>query len=217
MGVELTIIGNHSIPFKNKEMEDKSKLVDLLNSLKLEESEFIKEMCKMWYSSNLNIRSWKFVEDEDEDSDYCSDSKQYELEGPFGLKLDINKYFFVFDRWRYRWSFWFMESDEIRRKEWRQVISKTSNILGGNYVMYFPDNLLGGDFAEYSPDYWYFPKEMEEHFQTEIKDLNQLIEVISQKWSKPMTLREGDKEYQEGDKIPFIIDRFEDLDKTVTI
>jgi hypothetical protein len=27
MGVNLVIIGNHSIPFKNKELEDKSKLI----------------------------------------------------------------------------------------------------------------------------------------------------------------------------------------------
>lgn len=221
MGVDLTIIGNHSIPFKNMKIEDKSKLIDLLNSLQLEESEFIKEIFEKQYSSKmynyLNIRSWKFVENEDEDINSRSDSEHYDLIGPFGLELEINKYFFVFDRWRQDWSSWFMASDKIQRKKWRQIISKTSNILGGNYVIYFPDNLLGGDFANYCPDNWYFPNEMEDNFQAEIKDLNQLIEFISQKWAKPMTLAEGDKEYQEGDKTPFIIDRFEDLDNTLII
>jgi len=243
MGVDLVIIGNHSIPFKNKGLEDKSKLADLLNSLKLEESEFIREMGERWNSPNeyhreimsknsyekyeieanqrleqvFNIHSWKIIDYDDEysDEDRHTDSKEYELEGPFGLELYINKYFFEFSIWGYRWSSWFMGNDVIRRDEWRQIISEISTILGGNYVMYFPDSLL--DFADYAPRNYYFPKEMEEHFQTEIKDLDQAIEVISQKWSKPMTLAEGDKEYQEGDKTPFIIDKFEDLNKTLTI
>ncbi|NLA25443.1 MAG: hypothetical protein GX879_10805 [Bacteroidales bacterium] len=217
MSVYLTIIGNHSIPFKNKELEDKSKLIDLLNSLKLEESSFLKEELTVRYSSNKHCNSsfysWSFIENEDDYSVPCSDSEHYELKGPFGLELEINKHFFVFDRWRYSWYYWFIESNEIFLKEWRQIISKTSKILGGDYVMYFPDNLLGGDLANYSPDNWAFPKGIEANFQTKIKDLNQLIEFISQQWSKPFTFAEGYKEYLEGDKVPFILDRFEDLDK----
>ena len=36
MGVDLVIIGNHSIPFKNGEIEDKAKLIELLDSLDLD-------------------------------------------------------------------------------------------------------------------------------------------------------------------------------------
>ncbi|MCK9500100.1 MAG: hypothetical protein GX793_05720 [Bacteroidales bacterium] len=217
MAVELTVIGNHSIAFRNLEIKDKSKLIDLLNSLKLEDSVFIKEIFNKWYPNerqyNLKSNSWRFVEEDSEIMSPCPDSINYELEGPFGLQLEINKYFFVFDRWRCGWSPWFMASDKTERNEWRKIFSKASNILGGHYVMYFPDNLLGGDLAYYSPDNWCFPNEMEEYFQIQIKDLNHLIEFISEKWDKPMSLAEGVIEYQEGDKVPFIIDKFEDLDE----
>jgi hypothetical protein len=53
MGVNLIITGKHSIPFKNKEIKDKSKIIDLLNSLKLEESKFLREKCILWHSAYL--------------------------------------------------------------------------------------------------------------------------------------------------------------------
>ena len=218
MSVQLTVIGNHSIAFRNLEIEDKSKLIDLLNSLRLEDSVFLKELFNKRYPEkseyNSKINSWRFIEEDSEMISPCPNFKEYELEGPFGLELDINKYYYVFDRWRCDWIPWFMPSDKTERNEWRKIFSKVSGILGGHYVMYFPDNLLGGDFALYSPDNWCFPDEMENHFQTQIKDLNQVIEFISEKWAKPMTLAEGDIECQEGDKTPFVIDQFEDLNET---
>lgn len=214
MGVDLTVLGDHSIAFRDLEIEDQSKLIDLLNSLKLEDSVFLKEYFNKWYPDeseyNSKINTWRFIEDSEMNRSYPN-FKEFHFEGPFGLELDINKYYYVFDRWRCDWSPWFMKSDKTERNEWRKIFSKVSAILGGHYVMYFPDNLLGGDFALYSPDNWFFPDEMENHFQTQMKDLNQVIEFISENWAKPMTLSEGDIEYWEGDKTPFIIDRFEDL------
>ncbi len=70
MGVDLWIFGKHTMPFKKKKIEDKSKLLAVLNSLKLEESLFLKDVCLTWYCSpwrvgdsveeRLKIRSWDF-------------------------------------------------------------------------------------------------------------------------------------------------------------
>ncbi len=107
MAVELTVIGNHSIAFRNLEIEDKSKLIDLLNSLRLEDSAFIKEMFNKWYPNerqyNLKTNSWRFIEEDSKMMSPCPYAKRHKLVGPFGLQFDINKYFFVFDRWRCGW------------------------------------------------------------------------------------------------------------------
>ena len=234
MGKDLVIIGKHSIPFKNKEIERKSNVIDLLNSLKLENSEFLLEMCKTWNSSFKNenekirkeeeqelerclkIFSWKFTELEDDEC--CFDSKQYILEGPYGLDLELNKYFFVFHIWIGRYYQWFDKKDTyalLWREKWRLIISKITNILGGDYAMYFPDNM--SDLSIYLPWDYYFPNEMVEHLKTEIKDLDQVVEVISERYSKPITLTEADKMFEERKKDPFVVDRFEDLDKTLRI
>lgn len=202
MGVQLTVIGDHSIAFRNLEIEDKSKLIDLLNSLKLEDSVFIKEAFSKRYpkESEYNLKrnnSWHFIEEDEEMMSPCPYVKVYTLEGPFGLELDINKYFYVFDRWRFDWTTWHVPSDKTARNEWRKIFSKISAILGGHYVMYFPDNLVGGELANYSPDNWCFPDEMEDYFKVQIKDLNHLIEFISENWHKPMTVAEADTQLQE--------------------
>ena len=255
MGVDLTIIGKHSIPFKNKEIESRAQILDLLNSLELEKSEFLKEMCKLWnsgpkycdYSKHgftkkyakeleeadekrrkanekelercLKIHSWNFGDYgryEDYDDDYCSDSKHYFLEGTYGLSIEINKHFFEISIWVGRYYHWFKTSDDYNvlwREKWRMIVYKITNILGGNYVMYYPD------LSIYLPSNYCFPKEMEEHFQTEIKNLDQVIELISEKYSNPLTLVEADKIFKEKKSIdePFVVDRFEDLDKTLKI
>ena len=208
MGVDLVIIGNHSIPFKNGEIEDKAKLIELLDSLDLDLFKFIYEIRKKWSS---HLYSWKFLDGDDRYTleNQHFETKQYDFEGPFGLLLYINKYYFEFNI-GYRESAWFMAKDEIRRDEWRKIIYEVSNVLGGDYVMYFPDNLLS-DFARYYPGEYSFPKEMAEHFKTEFNDLDEYIEFMSREYAKPVGLAEGDREYMEGDKHPFIIDRFEDI------
>jgi hypothetical protein len=255
MGVDLTIIGKHSIPFKNKKIESMARILDLLNSLELEKSEFLKEMCKQWYSGPqyrdytewgynkkdakkheeadekrrkaneeelercLKIHSWNF-EDYDDD-DYYSDSKRYYLEGTCGLTININKHFFEVSIFVNRYYHWFKTGDDydvLWREKWRLIVYKITNILGGDYVMYFPDN--NDELEIYIPDSYHFPKEMEEHFKTKIENLDQLVELISERHSKPIALVEADKvfvERYENNNCPFVLDRFEDLDKTLKI
>ena len=233
MGVDLTIIGNHSIPFRNKEIESKTNIVDLLNSLKFEESEFLIGKRKLWNSAHLysdvwgeefrrrneeelerclKIHSWQFKDYEDDN--YCSDSKHYSLVGPYGLNLQMNKYFFDISIWVSRYHNWFNtkeDYDVLWRDKWRFIVYKVTNILGGNYVIYLPD------ISMYSPIDYCFPKEMEEHLQVDIKDLDHLIKVISEKHSKPIKLAEADKMFNKSHKELFVIDKFEDLDKTLKI
>lgn len=260
MGVDLTIIGKHSIPFKNKEIESRAQILDLLNSLELEKSEFLKEMCKLWnsgpkysdYSKHgfskkyakeleeadekrrkanekelercLKIHSWNFGDYgryEDYDDDYCSDSKHYFLEGTYGLSIEINKHFFEISIWVGRYYHWFKTSDDydvLWREKWRMIVYKITNILGGNYVMYLPDNAF--ELSAYVPTNYCFPKDIEEYYKTEIKDLDQYVVFISEKYSKPLTLAEADKifdERYENGECPFVLDRFEDFDKTLKI
>jgi len=260
MGVDLTIIGNHSIPFNNEEIESGVKILDLLNSLELEKSEFLKEKCKLWHSGpphcdwnkygfrkkytkeleeadekrrkenekelerSLQILSWRFGyywNFEVFDDDDCSDSKHYFLTGPYGLRLEINKYFLEISIWVNRYYHWFNTNDDydiLWRETWRLVVYKIVNALGGDYVMYFPDN--NDKLETYIPHNYYFPKEMEEHFKTKIENLDQLVELISERHSKPITLVEADKifvERYENNNCSFVLDRFEDLDKTLKI
>ncbi|MBZ4674683.1 MAG: hypothetical protein ACOYU1_09500 [Bacteroidota bacterium] len=234
MSVDLSIIGNHSMRFKEKEIADKSYLLELLNSLRLENSEFLKEMCIEWNSlykyekrkmskkekqkleNCLNIKGWKI--DEYKDDDYCYDSLHYYLEGPYGLRLEINRYYFELSIWVGRYYHWFTrkeKEDILWREKWRLIIYKITNILGGKYVMYFPDNM--SDLSAYWPCNYTFPKEMAEYFHREINDLNQVIQLISENYDKPLTLKEADRMYETMDKDPFVIDYFEDLDKTLII
>ena len=225
------------MPFKNKEIESKSQIVDLLNSLKLEESEFLIEKRKIWNSAHLyndwgegfrkkneeelerslKIHSWNFGNYwniEDSEDDYCTDSKHYYLEGPYGLDLEINKYFLEISIWVNRYYQWFNISkdfDVLWREKWRLIVFEIINILGGDYVMYFPDTSI------YLPRNYCFPTEMEEYFKTGIKDLDQVVELISEKHSKPLTLAEADKMFETSDEDLFVIDRFDDIDKTLKI
>ena len=240
MGVDLWIIGNHSIPFKGRKIENKSKVIDLLNSLQLEKSEFLIETRKKWFTPDaeyytsfmgekyyekyakeekeqlekyLQLQSWTVYEEEESELD----SNQYFFEGPYGLEVDINKYFSWISIWIGRYRHWFYSSENYDiqwREKWRLIVYKITNILGGNYVMYFPDNM--SDLDEYLPSN-YFPKETNSRPQYEVNTLEQLAEIISKKYSKPLSLSEADEIFEKRNIDPFVIDRFEDLDKTLKI
>ncbi|MCL2074794.1 MAG: hypothetical protein FWH18_12820 [Marinilabiliaceae bacterium] len=242
MGVDLIIVGKHSIPFKSKEIESKSQIVGLLNSLKFEESEFLIESRKIWNSAHLHsdwgeefqrkneeelarclkIRSWQFYSHDRydyEDDDYCPHTRHYFLEGPYGLELGINKFFFEIDIWVNRYHHWFKANDDYNvlwREKWRQVVYKVTSILGGDYVMYFPDSSY--KLSGYLPCQWFFTDVMQEYLQTPNIGLDKYVEIISERYAKPITLAKADKIFAyDLEKTPFIVDRFEDLDKTLKI
>lgn len=241
MSVDLWIFGNHSISFKGRKIENSSSVIDLLNSLEFEKSEFLIERCKdyftpdaEYYKSNfgeeyydnyakkrkeilerfLKKQSWSVYED----AETGYDSEEYEFEGPCGLRVKINKYFTMISIWVWRYSFWWSYSSENfdfqKREKWRFIISQITNILGGDYVMYFPDNM--SDLDVYLPTN-YFPKELNKKSQEDVRDLEQLVKIISEKYSKPLGLLEADQLFNELEIDPFVIDRFEDLDKTIKI
>lgn len=41
--------GNHSIPFKNREIANRKAVIESLNTMHFEKSEFLFEMCKQWH------------------------------------------------------------------------------------------------------------------------------------------------------------------------
>ena len=236
MGVDLTIIGKHSIPFKGKEIKNKSKVIDLLNFLELEKSKFIREKCILWNSAHLylddwgrtfrkrcnkelersiRIRSWKF-EDYEED-DWYSNSLRYHIEGPFGLNLEINKYFFELSIFVGRYYHWFntgVDFDIRWREKWRMIVHDITTILGGDFVTYFPDNAV--ELSGYLPtEFFYDSDEMSEKNAKKIKKLEHVLDIISEQYSKPQTLTEADKNFTTIYEAPFVIDRFENLNKTI--
>lgn len=234
MGVSLSIIGNHSIYFKGKKISEKISLLRLLDSLELENSQFLKEMCIVWNSSYkfmnseistteqhelercLNIKNWNIHENK---FDYFwNNSKNYTLEGPYGLSLEINKYYFELSIWIGSYYQWFSIKEKeavLWREKWRFIIYRITSILSGKYVMYFPDTI--SELSAYWPCNFKFPKGMAKYLNKEINGLDQAIEVISEIYSKPLTLTEADRVYDRMDKDPFVVDYFEDLDKTLKI
>ena len=137
------------------------------------------------------------------------------------MGLEINKHFFKLSIFVSRYWFWFKTSDDydvLWREKWRLIVYKIANILGGDYVMYFPDNAF--ELSGYLPANFCFPKDIEEHYKTKIKDLDQFVSLISKEYSNLLTLAEADKifvESYENNECPFVLDRFEDLDKTLMI
>jgi hypothetical protein len=112
MSVVLWAYGNHSIVFNGKEIADKQDVLNRLNSLRFEESKFILEMCKRWHSPlgyseewdlhqkedlerDLQVRTWSLVF---EDDDYLSHTNEYAFLGPYGLEIEITKYYILFIR-----------------------------------------------------------------------------------------------------------------------
>jgi hypothetical protein len=216
MSVVLWIYGNHSIPFKQKEIKNKTQVLDLLNSLHVENSDFINEMCKKWHSPLGYDKDWdikrekqfeqyskiKFWNYDDED-DYYNHTKEYTLIGPFGLEIEITRYYLFISPWIGRYHFWYdvIDKEKIEwRDTWREIIYKIINILGGNTALYFPDNM--SDLSAYLPTEYNMP------------EFDRLVEIIRKEYRPVFTSFKKATDLYIKDKLendPFVIDRFEDL------
>jgi hypothetical protein len=214
MSVVLCVYGNHSIVFNGKEIADKQDVLNRLNSLKFEESECILEMCKQWNSPlgyseewdlrqkenlehDLQIRTWRLAFEE---NDYMPHTNEYEFLGPYGLEIEITKYYIFISPWVGRYHFWYDTKDVKWRDTWRLIIYRIIHVLGGDIALYFPDNM--SDLSSYLPTEYYMP------------EFDQLIRIISKEYSPPFTsFAEASKKYiaDELDKDPFVIDKFEDI------
>lgn len=228
MGVSLSIIGNHQIQFKNREIQDISGFFKLLSSLRLQESEFLNEMFIIWYTSDsfseeeihnaLKIASETkhtmnfFWEVQEIYENYCSESLHYCIKVPYGLTLKLNQYYFeinILINSYYHWFAPLKEDDFQWRENWRLIVYKITKALGGSYVLYFPDSMV--DLSNYCPLNYCFPNEMADVLRFSISDLDQLTQQISNKYSKPISLSQADKIFSKMEKEPFVIDRFDDL------
>lgn len=234
MGSTLSIIGNHSVQFNNSALRDASVVIERLNSLELDKSGFLNEMCIAWHTSIMNLnadtsskensklerclelKEWKILYIDDDN--LLTDSTCYELEGPYGLILDLNKYYFEFSIWIGRYFQWFMrEGDDnmLWREKWRQIIYRITHVLGGDYVLYFPDSNY--DLSYYWLCNFSFPQGMENTLKCNIKNLDQAVEAISNLYAEPITLTEADRVFDKDNEVSFVVDRFDDLDKTLEI
>ncbi len=95
------------------------------------------------------------------------------------------------------------------------VVYKITRALGGTYVAYYPDNMSALD--DYIPGNYDFPKEVSKVFKAKINDLDDLIAFTSGHYARPLTLAQADEAFAHADKSLFVVDRFEDLDKSLTI
>jgi hypothetical protein len=217
MSVSLCIYGNHSIAFDGKEIADKQDVLNRLNSLKFEDSEFIMEMCKQWHAPSgyseesdlqgkedleqyLQIHSWGISFEIDW---LHTDTIEYEFIGPYGLEVDITKYYVDIYIWVGRYYFWYdvTGKENIKwRNTWRLIIYQIIHVLGGDRALYLPDNFY--DLSAYLPSYQDMP------------EFDQLIRIITKEYSAPFTsFAEAVAWYKKNDKPPFVIDKFEDVIK----
>jgi hypothetical protein len=217
MSVVLWIYGNHSIAFNGKDMTNKQNVIDRLNSLKFEDSKFLMKMCKQRYSPleyskewdlqrqkqlehDLQIRSWNLSYEEE---DYFPHTNEYEFVGPYGLEIEITKYYIFISPWIGRYHYWYDVKDEEAvkwRDTWRSVICRIIRVLGGDSALYFPDNM--SDLSSFLPAEYDMP------------DFNQLVQIISKEYASPFTsFAEAAKRYIDDtlDNDPFVIDKFEDI------
>jgi hypothetical protein len=218
MSIDLSVYGNHSIVFNGREIADKQEVLDKLNSLKFEESDFLLKMCKRWHTppfkdneewileeqknleQALQIRSWRISTEYDECYPYTN---EYWFTGPFGFGIEITNHYIDIYPWVGRYRYWYNvteEKDIQWRDTWRLIIYKIIHVLGGDCAIYLPDN--NSDLACYLPCSYDMP------------EFNHLIRIISEEYSAPFTsFVEAAKLYIENklDKDPFVIDKFEDV------
>ena len=215
----LEVSGNHSIVFNGKAIADKEDVINRLNSLKFEESEFVLEECKRWYmrdgsfekskkkgkewfwktsfERDLKVRSWTIT---CETPNYDKFTDAYTLAGPFGLKMWILKHYIDI-----KLSIWHFHRDVTKeeytewRNSWRPYFNQIIRVLGGNRALYIPDDSVKlFDYVPYGPENSY----------------NFLIYTVLNNYPNCLiasvkTMEEGTDDAQE---IPFFVENIDDVE-----
>lgn len=218
MSVCLWVYGNHNIPFEGKDIKEKEKVISQLNSLQLENSSFLLEMCKKWHSplgldysedwdrkqqqyleESLKIKSWSIISEED---DWFPHSLLYTFVGPYGIEIEISKDFMFISPWVGRYHHWFeVEGDSIKwRDTWRFLISLLLKSIGGDKALYFPDNM--SELSRYLPT------------EYECVRFDELIEIVTVEYGNTYTyFPDAVNAYMDKNRKfdPFIVDDFRDL------
>jgi len=222
MNIELWVYGNHSIAFNGKEMSNKQEVLNRLNLLKLEDSEWLLEMCKQRHSPlgeekwdrffkekldyRMQIRSWRMTIEDDK---CISCSNLYVFDGPFGLYIEISKYFVFIHPWvpQHHLWYWTENKENIEwRDTWRYTIYQIISALGGDSAMYFPDSV--SNLSKYLPSKY------------NMKNFNQLVQGIIEKYTPCFnSFSEAARKYmdKELDNDPFVVDKFEDIENNVSL
>ena len=214
MGVDLCVFGNHSVALDRGNIIDKEKILKKLNSLKLEDSEFLMEKRCIWIntpSENENeerkkqIRSWE-IRREDEQYNECS------LVGPFGLKIDVAKHYVEIWHFVWRYHHWF-EIDSKERNWWQLYFCKIVRAFGGDYVLYLPDNAV--KLSGYQPHCVDMP--LDEQANIILKEYKPCFHSLEEatKWYSYIQTKYYNKHGQYTRLYPFVIDKFEDIEPQV--
>jgi len=220
MNIGLWIYGNHSIAFNEKKMSSIQEVLNRLNLLKLENSEWLMEMCKQRHSPigdekwdkrineklnyDMQIRSWRMTI---EDNMFVPNSNLYTFDGPFGLYMEISKYYVFIHPWvpHYHLWYWTEKKENIEwRDTWRLIIYQIIDALGGDSALYFPDSL--SELSNYLPIEYNMPK------------FNQLVQIVFEKYTPCFTsFSEATRCYMENalEHDPFVVDKFEDIETIV--
>lgn len=234
MGISLEIIGNHTLPFEGRELQDVEAVLNKLNALNLQYSSFLKESVMQCFAPEdggsdsdkandrkrleyaLKKRSWTVHEFIEEFAH--TESLEYYFMAPFDLDLYITKHFLDFIIPVNRYYQWFIKHDDESfawREKWRMYIYLVSQALGGSYVMYFPDQSF--DLCRYSPTEYDFPVGINKKFKCNIKNLSEWAEYVDHHYGMAISLSEADEDYPKRGNSPFVIDYFDDLDKSIQI
>ena len=219
--IDFSVFGNHSITYNGKEIADKEDVIKRLNSLKLEESEFVLEECKrghtpedydaekngmLWKESlerDLKIHSWYMAH---EFSNKNMPKNKYRFVGPFGLQVEITYHYIIVEHsaWRFKRTIkpFHTPIKRVEYNEWRNAwqpyFNQIIRVLGGNCALYNPDfEVRLFDYVPYGPD----------------KKYDGLICTIFNEY--PHCLIPQPETYSEDIMFikgypPFIVDRFED-------
>lgn len=154
MGIDLSIIGNHKIEFKNRDFEFLSKFIqNKLNKLLILNYEYLYKYSLEFYNREgyeserrniLESKDWKYLE---ENVLYnFSDDKEIILRGPCSLELKIMEDILTISNPPIRYSTWFSINNSTNYNDikfikiWRTYFRQIIYLFGGDRVIYLPDS-----------------------------------------------------------------------------
>jgi hypothetical protein len=197
MGIDLCILGNHTIDFNGKNFEELFSEIKLkLDNIKLNNYIYIKYAKLLWDNGNIygeeeinkisQKKEWTGYDD-------CSpsDFNEYgkiEFYGPLNLEIDFSKNYITFWDPPYRYKSWF-EVEYIHQNEWRKYLYQVIHVFGGNKVIYLPDSgIPSSAFAYYDGTF----EELENNLKREYGESKNELNKITNEYYYPEYYNKGE-------------------------
>jgi hypothetical protein len=200
MGIDLCILGNHTIEFSGKTfLELYSEIKHKLDNMSIENYTYIKYAKLLWDNGEVyGVEEMEKIKQKKEwtvEDDYAvenfNEDGTIEFYGPLNLEIDFTKYYISFGDPPYRYKSWF-EFESIHQNEWRKYLYYVVHYFGGDRVIYLPDSgIPSSEFAFYDGT------------------INELEYNLKKRYGKSKNnLSEVTNEYYEN----YFIDKFDDID-----